>query len=113
MVRVIVTENESIRNQIIQAKNNQTRIVSYSLRGNSKKYIMILNNFCHFNGIYYDRQKNFYKNQDKPRNKIVTMQFIAQCLLATILQEPNTARGRPGNLIKDDVTYSIIFSEKK
>ncbi len=40
------------------------------------------------------------------------MQFIAQCFAATILQEPNTARGRPGNLIKDDNTYSIIFNAK-
>ncbi len=111
LVRVIVTENESIRNQIIQATNNQTRIVSYSLRATEKIHYDI-EQFLSFNGIYYDRQKNFYKNQDKPRNKIVTMQFIAQCFAATILQEPNTARGRPGNLIKDDVTYSIIFSEK-
>ena len=40
------------------------------------------------------------------------MQFIAQCFAATILQEPNTARGRPGNLIKDDVNIQLYLAKK-
>lgn len=111
LVRIIVTQNENIRNQIIKATNNQTRIVSYSLRSTEKIHYDI-EQYLSFNDIYYDRQKNFYKNQEKPRNKIVSMQFIAQCFAATILQEPNTARGRPGDLIKDDEKYSLIFNEK-
>ena len=111
LVRIIVTNNEDVRNQIIKATNNQTRIVSYSLRATEKIH-QDIEQYLNFNGIYYDRQKNYYKNLDKPKNKIVSMQFIAQCIASTLLLEPNNARGRPSSLIKDNKKYQQIFNLK-
>jgi hypothetical protein len=111
LVRIIVTNNDDVRNQIIKATNNQTRIVSYSLRATEKIH-QDIEQYLNFNGIFYDRQKNYYKNLDKPKNKIVSMQYIAQCVASTLLLEPNNARGRPSSLIKDNKKYQQIFNSK-
>lgn len=111
LVRVIVTDDDDIRNQIIKATNSQTRIPPYSLRATEQIH-QDIEVFFKQNGLYYDRQKNYYKNMGVPRKKIVTIPYLAQSVAAIILQEPNNARGRPTNLIKDDEKYSQIFSEE-
>jgi hypothetical protein len=111
LIRVIVTDNETTRNEIIKATNNQTRILPYSLRATEDIHKDI-EQYLSYNGYYYDRQKNYYKNIGKPRSKIVSMQFLAQVIASIILLEPNNARGRPTNLVKDDKKYKKIFNEK-
>ena len=61
-------------------------------------------------GLYYDRRKNFYKNEGKPRNKIISIPAMAQALMAVILQLPDTARGRPSSLLKKDDDYAKVFN---
>jgi hypothetical protein len=63
-------------------------------------------------GLYYDRQKNFYKNEGRPLGRIIGIAEMAQTVMAALLQRPNDARARPSSLIKDDEEYERIFSEK-
>jgi hypothetical protein len=62
-------------------------------------------------GIYYDRRKNYYKNQGKPVKKIVSIPILAQAVLACGLRDPGNARVRPPSLLKKDETYNRIFNE--
>jgi hypothetical protein len=61
-------------------------------------------------GLFYDRRKNYYKNLEKPIDRIVSIPFLGQCLMATLLAQPDYARARPSTLLEKDVTYRKIFN---
>ena len=61
-------------------------------------------------GYYYERRKNYYKNQNKPRKEIVSITYLAQSIIAIALQEPNNAKGRPSTLLNDDEGYRRVFN---
>lgn len=111
LVRVIIPKDENSRNKIIKATNNQTRIPSASLRATDKIHKDI-EQYFRSNGFYYDRRKNFYKNQGKPIDQIISIQYLAQSIMAIVLLEPNNARGRPTSLIKNDNDYKRVFNEE-
>ena len=110
LVRVIVPAADESRDKIIKATNSQTSIPPASLKATDKiqrdieEYLK-----CH--NLYYDRRKNFYKIQGKRVGDIVGIPRMAQALMATILASPDTARGRPSSLIKNDSDYARLFSD--
>jgi hypothetical protein len=61
-------------------------------------------------GLYYDRRKNFYRNQKKKNSDIIGVSFLAQCLISIILRKPDFARARPSTLLDDDITYNQLYS---
>ena len=61
-------------------------------------------------GLYYDRRKNYYKNEGKPRDKIVGIPYLAQAVMAIVLQQPDQARARPSSLLKNDEDYGRVFN---
>jgi AIPR protein len=64
-------------------------------------------------GCYYDRRKNYYKQEGKPSDKIVGIDRLAQGVLSVLRQEPHTARGRPTTAIKKDEDYTRLFSRDR
>lgn len=108
LVRVIVPESEDSRDRIILATNNQTNIPKSSLRANDPIHWQI-ELFLKGRGLYYDRRKNYYKNQGKKSNEIVSVSFLAQCMISLLLQKPNYARARPSTLLTKDETYNELY----
>jgi hypothetical protein len=111
LVRVIVTNNEQTRNDIIKATNSQSAIKAASLRAFSEIHYKIEQYFG-AHGLYYDRRKNYYKNLKKPKDQIVSIPYLAQSVAAIILQRPSDSRGRPINLIKTESLYKRVFDEE-
>jgi len=108
LVRVIVPAKPESRDRIIKATNSQTYIPPASLRATDKVQRDIeeyLNPF----GLYYDRRKNFYKNEGKPLDRVISISAMAQAVTAIALQRPDTARARPSSLLKDDGDYRRLF----
>ena len=64
LVRVIKPESEESRDNIIFSTNNQTSIPKSSLRVTDTIHLQIEMYFKN-RGLYYDRRKNYYKNQKK------------------------------------------------
>lgn len=64
-------------------------------------------------GLYYDRRKNYYKNQGKKAKDIVGVSFLGQCLITLFLQKPDYARARPSTLLTDDDTYYHLYEENQ
>lgn len=110
LVRVVKTSDDDSRNRIIKATNSQTNMPYASLRATDKIHSDIEDHFS-TNGLYYDRRKNFYKNEGKPAKNIVSISSLAQSVISTILLRPNDARGRPTTLLKDDANYEAVFSD--
>ncbi len=110
LVRLIVPNTEESRDNIIFATNNQTSIPKSSLRVTDTIHLQIEMYFKN-RGLYYDRRKNQYKNQKKKTKDIVSVSFLAQCLISLILKKPDFARARPSTLLTDDSTYNKLYGE--
>ena len=110
LVRVIVPSEQESRHRIIKATNSQTAVQHASLRATDKIHRDI-EEFFRSKGLFYDRRKNFYKNEGKPRDKIIGIPHLAQAVMATLLRRPDTARARPSSLLKEDEDYNKIYSE--
>lgn len=110
MVKIVSSDNEETRDKIIKATNSQNAVQPATLRATDKIQRDIEETLKSV-GLYYDRRKNFYKNEGKPADKIISIPLMAQAVMSMILSRPDTARARPSSLIKDNSVYSQVFSE--
>lgn len=111
LVRIISPQSEKSRLSVIKATNSQTNIPPSSLRATDPIHKNI-EDYLFSHGYYYDRRKNYHKNQGKPINKIISIPYLAQIIMSLYLQEPDYARARPSTLIKKNEDYEKIFNEK-
>jgi hypothetical protein len=109
MVRIIVATEPASRDRIIKATNSQTAIPTASLRATDKIHRDIEEYLSPF-GVYYDRRKNSQKNLGRPIERIISIQMLAQSMMAIALQRPDDARARPSTLLKKDDDYKQLFS---
>lgn len=110
MVKIVSSEDDAIRDQIIKATNSQNAVPLASLRATDKVQRDIEHNLK-MGGYFYDRRKNYYKNQGRPAAKIVSIPLLDQAMMTLLRNEPDNARARPSSLIKEDAVYNSLFSE--
>ena len=109
LVRVIVPPATESRDRIIKATNSQTQIPVASLRATERIHRDI-EEYLRPHGLYYDRRKNFYKNEGRAIDRIVSIPHLAQSVMSIALQRPNDARARPSSLLKRDADYETVFN---
>ena len=109
LVRVIVTDDSASRDKIITATNSQTTLSAASLRAHDQVQRNI-EDYFYSHGYYYERRKNFYKNRKRPKDRIVSIPYLAQSVVAMGLGRPDDSRARPTSLLKRDETYEEIFT---
>lgn len=110
LLRIIVPDNEESRDQIIFATNNQTNIPKATLRVTDPIHLQI-EMYFKSRGLFYDRRKNYYKNQGRKPAEIVGVSFLAQCLITIFLKKPDYARARPSTLLNDEKTYNELYKK--
>lgn len=110
LLRIIVPDNEESRDQIIFATNNQTNIPKSTLRVTDPIHLQI-EMYFKSRGLFYDRRKNYYKNQGRKPAEIVGVSFLAQCLITIFLRKPDYARARPSTILNDDKTYNELYEK--
>lgn len=116
LTRIIdVGEGNENRETIIRATNSQTAVPTYALRSLDRVHRNIEEYFLaqKENPLFYDRRKNFYKNQGKPSKSIIDLRTLAQAIIATGLGKPDDARGRPSDYLgaEDDEKYRAVFDD--
>ena len=109
LVRVMVPTEDESRDRIIKATNSQTVVPPSSLRATQRIHRDI-EEYLQQKGLFYDRRKNHYKNEGKPRDKIVGIPYLAQAVMAIVLRRPDQARARPSSLLKNDRDYNRVFN---
>lgn len=112
LVRIIVPDSEKSRDNIIFSTNNQTNIPKSSLRVTDPIHLQI-ELYFKSRGLFYDRRKNYYKNQGRKDNEIISVSFLGQCLITLFLKKPDYARARPSTLLTDDNTYKILYEDNQ
>lgn len=109
LVKVIINNDKTTTDNIIASTNSQNP-VSITLLRATEPIQRNLELFFLQNGYYYDRRKNFYKNQGRPLSKIFSIQYAAQSIKSIIFDEPHIARTSPTSLFKNENTYNSIFN---
>ena len=89
--------------------NRQTSIPEASLRATDDTQRRI-EAFFESNDFYYDRRKNYYRNNGKPMDRIIGIPLLAQTIMAVGLSRPDDSRARPSSLLKSDKNYQTMFS---
>jgi hypothetical protein len=110
LVRVISPQNEESHENIIWATNNQTSIPPASLKATDKIHRDI-EDYLKPRGLFYERRKNYYKNEGKQVESIVGIPYLAQSLMGILLGRPDDARARPSTLLKKQEDYDRVFSD--
>jgi hypothetical protein len=110
LLKIIINKDQETIDKIISATNQQNYVSPILLRATEETQRKIELYFSN-KGYYYDRRKNFYKNQGKPVSKIFGIQSTAQAIQTIMNFEPDTARSKPTTLIKSDESYNKIFDE--
>lgn len=112
-VKIIICDQRNIMDKVILATNSQNTMPPNLLIANDSIQIDIEEYFFS-KGYYYDRKRNYYQNLGKPRNKIISVNLLAQCIVSMILEEkdPSKARSNSGGLIKRDEDYKKIFESR-
>lgn len=112
LVRIIVPDSEESRDNIIFATNNQTNIPKASLRVTDPIHLQI-ELYLKGRGLFYDRRKNYYKNQGKKPSEIIGVSFLGQCLITLFLKKTDYARARPSTILTDDDSYNKLYIENQ
>ncbi len=112
LVKVIINTNKETTDHIIASTNRQNPVSATLLRA-TEPVQRNLELFFLNKGYYYDRRKNYYKNQGKPATKIFSIQLTAQAVQSIAYNDPHTARSRPTSLLKTETNYNKIFNPEE
>jgi hypothetical protein len=55
-------------------------------------------------------QRTYVLAEGRPIERIVSIPYMAQAVMAIVLQRPDTARARPSSLLKKNEDYERLFS---
>lgn len=106
----VITNNEEVIDNIIRATNSQNYIHPSVFRATDPIQRNIEEHLKRKN-LYYDRRKNYYKNEGKPIKDIISINQMAQAVYAIIFKNPSKSRQSPASLTKTDAIYNKIFNE--
>jgi len=112
LVKVIITEDKAAIDHIIASTNSQNAVSPVLLRATDEVQRRLELFFLNA-GYFYDRRKNYYKNQNKPVARIFSIQTAAQGIESILFYSPHAARSKPTTLVKDDTAYTRIFDGGK
>lgn len=111
LVRCMATEDENVRAQLILSTNGSTPIPPVYMRSLDPVQLQIQRYFKNNDQcLRYDRRKGECRAAKVPARGIVSMQFLGQCLTATILGSPDRAYAHPSKIMADDRDYRRIFN---
>lgn len=111
LIKLIISQDKEVIDHIIKSTNSQNPVSAALLRATDPLQRNIETFFLN-NNFFYDRRKNYYKNQGKPTSKIFNIQNLAQSIYSILFLEPHTARSTPTSLLKSDAIYKRIFNDQ-
>jgi hypothetical protein len=110
LVKVIVSQDESVRDQVIRATNNQSAVEPAALHATDRVQRSIEEILLRHEW-FYERRTNFYKNEGRPEARILSPLAIAAGSVALLLKNPiKSSKLRQKNL-RTPEAYQIVYSE--
>lgn len=111
LVKVIISDDTAVRDQIIRATNNQSSVELASLSATDKiqrdiEAILEQHNW------FYERRKNYYKNIGKPKERFIDPLLLAVAMVALARKSPQLAGRLKSRFMRDAVSKDAVFSEQ-
>ena len=109
LVKIIVTKDKEVRDRIIKATNYQTPVELASLHATEKiqrdiEDLLLKDNW------FYDRRKNFHRNQGRPSHRIISPVTVASAIYALVLKRPDLGGRVKTKFMRVEASYSKIFN---
>lgn len=110
LVKVIVSEDESVRDQVIRATNNQSAVEAAALHATDRiqrsiEEILLRNDW------FYERRTNFYRNEGRPDSRIISPLMLASGAVALLMKNPAKSSKFRQKLIRSPEAYSAVFGD--
>ncbi|WP_422771849.1 AIPR family protein [Plantactinospora sp. WMMC1484] len=107
LVKVIEAAENTRRERIIRATNSQTPFGPSTLRATDKVQRQI-EEYLAQRDLFYERRRRYYFNQNKPVDRIVSIDEMGQAVLSVLVQTPHIARVSPGKIFDPEI-YEKAF----
>jgi hypothetical protein len=111
LVKVVVSTDTTVRDQIIRATNNQSLVEPQSLHA-TDKIQRDIEDILERHGWFYERRKNYYRNIGKPPARFVTPMYVAAGFVALVLRNPTVAVGLKSRFMRNPEAYGMVFSDE-
>lgn len=110
LVKVIVSQDETVRDQVIRATNNQSTVEPAALHATDRiqrniEEILLRSDW------FYERRTNFYKNEGRPEGRIISPIVLATGAVALLLKNPLRSSKLRQKHIRSPEAYSAAYSE--
>ncbi len=102
-IRIIATQDESLKGDITRATNSQTAVKKEQLEALStfqKKLEEYYTIFKSADALVYERRKGQYRGSDIPKSRIITIPMQIKTVAAMFLNEPGAVSGQYGTVVK-------------
>lgn len=110
LVKVINSENAMTRDRIIRATNNQSLVQLTSLHA-TDKIQRDIEEILEKHGWFYERRTNYYRNEGKPSNNIITPIYVATGAASLLLKNPARAVKLKSKFMRNQQSYDKVFSK--
>lgn len=111
LIKIIVSQDNEIRDSIIRATNNQTDVELASLHA-TDKIQRDIEDVIERSGYFYERRKNVHSNLGNPVEKVVTPLYLASGCVNLIFKLPNKATWLKSRFMRSNDSYGKVFSER-
>lgn len=109
-VKVIVSQEESIRDQVIRATNNQSTVEPAALHATDRVQRNIEEILLKFDW-FYERRTNYYRNEGRPENRILSPLVLATGSVALLLKNPIRSSKLRQKHLRSTEAYQVVYSD--
>ncbi|MDO9310965.1 MAG: AIPR family protein, partial [Nitrosomonas sp.] len=110
LVKVIVSQEESIRDQVIRATNNQSTVEPAALHATDRVQRNIEEILLKFDW-FYERRTNYYRNEGRPENRILSPLVLATGSVALLLKNPIRSSKLRQKHLRSTEAYQVVYSD--
>lgn len=111
LIKILPCESAEIADDITRSTNNQTAVMSSSLRATDKIQEDI-EDILKKEELYYERRVNYYTNQGIPTNQVFSPLYLAKGYMTLVLKRPYKAVALKQRFMRKQASYAEVFSEK-
>jgi hypothetical protein len=109
LVKVIVSQDEGVRDQVIRATNNQSTVEPAALHATDRiqrniEEILLRHEW------YYERRTNYYKNEGRPDVRIISPLTLAAGAVALLLKNPTRSSKLRQKHLRSPEAYAAVYS---
>lgn len=110
LVKVIVSDDERVRDRVIRATNNQTAVETSALRATDRiqqdiEEVLLSSDW------YYERRTNFYRNEGRPESRIVSPLLMATASVSLLMKNPVASSKLKEKRVRASGVYETVFSD--